>query len=77
MVEEEGPDRCRVIAGSWSWTGLAAWAGIFEVDLDIVGPPELVEAAAHLAERFERAAARSRLSPRSTGGVRKRAARGS
>jgi hypothetical protein len=31
---------------------------MFEVDLDIVGPPELVAAAAHLAQRFHRAASR-------------------
>jgi predicted DNA-binding transcriptional regulator YafY len=55
VVEPEGPDRCRVVATSWSWGGLAAWAGLFDADLEIIGPPELAEAAARLADRFARA----------------------
>jgi predicted DNA-binding transcriptional regulator YafY len=55
VVEELGPDRCRVVAGSWSWGGLAAWLGLFDVDLEIVGPPELRAAAAELAGRYARA----------------------
>ena len=54
VVEELGPDRCRVVAGSWSWIGLAAWMGMFDVDLEIVGPPELRAAAATLAARYGR-----------------------
>jgi predicted DNA-binding transcriptional regulator YafY len=57
VVEPEGPDRCRVVASSWSWGGLAAWAGLFDVDLEILGPPELAEAAARLSTRFARATA--------------------
>jgi predicted DNA-binding transcriptional regulator YafY len=55
VVEALGPDRCRVVAGSWSWVGLAAWLGLFDVDLEIVGPPELRRAAAELAGRYARA----------------------
>jgi len=55
LVEELGPDRCRVVVGSWSWVGLAAWLGMFGVDLDVVGPPELRAAAADLAARYTRA----------------------
>jgi predicted DNA-binding transcriptional regulator YafY len=55
LVEALGPDRCRVVAGSWSWTGLAAWFGLFGVDLEIVGPPELRRAAAELGDRYARA----------------------
>lgn len=55
VVEELGPDRCRVTAGSWSWSGLAAWFGLFGVELEIVGPAELREAAAELAGRYARA----------------------
>jgi predicted DNA-binding transcriptional regulator YafY len=55
MVEALDPGRCRVSAASWSWTGLAAWAGMFDADLEIVGPPELMDAAVHLAGRFTRA----------------------
>jgi predicted DNA-binding transcriptional regulator YafY len=57
VVEEVGPDRCRLILGGWSWTGLAAMFGMFEVDLEIVGPPELKEAANQLAARYTAAAA--------------------
>lgn len=56
VVEEVGPDRCRLILGGWSWTGLAAMFGMFEADLEIVGPPELKEAAKHLATRYTAAA---------------------
>ncbi|WP_432975124.1 helix-turn-helix transcriptional regulator [Dactylosporangium sp. CA-233914] len=55
LVEDIGPDRCRVTAGSWSWTGLASWFGMFDADFELVGPPELRAAAEALAERFARA----------------------
>lgn len=56
VVEEVGPDRCRLILSGWSWTGLAAMFGMFEADLEIVGPPELAKAARHLASRYTVAA---------------------
>jgi predicted DNA-binding transcriptional regulator YafY len=56
MVEELAPDRCRVVAGSWSWGGLAAWLGMFDVELEILGPAELRRAAATLAGRYAAAA---------------------
>jgi predicted DNA-binding transcriptional regulator YafY len=56
VVEALGPDRSRVHAGSWSWGGLAAWFGMFEMDLEIVGPPELIAATQELARRYARAA---------------------
>ena len=56
VVEEVGPDRCRVRAGSWSWGALAAWLGMFDVDLEIVGPDELRRAAAELGRRYAAAA---------------------
>ncbi|MGI8798197.1 MAG: helix-turn-helix transcriptional regulator [Pseudonocardia sp.] len=52
VVEELAPQRCRVVAGSWSWNELAIWVGRFDVDLEIVGPAELREAAARLASRY-------------------------
>jgi predicted DNA-binding transcriptional regulator YafY len=52
VVESLGPGRCRVVTGSWSWGGLAAWAGMFDVDLEFVGPQELRDAAATLARRY-------------------------
>ena len=56
IVEALGPGRCRVPAGSWSWDRLAAWVGMFDVNLEIVGPAELKEAAARLSRRYSVAA---------------------
>ncbi|MFJ9339084.1 helix-turn-helix transcriptional regulator [Streptomyces sp. NPDC101733] len=56
IVEELGPDRCRVLLGSWSWTGLAATVGRFDADITVVGPPELRAAFADLAARYAKAA---------------------
>ncbi|WP_103562647.1 helix-turn-helix transcriptional regulator [Actinomadura rubteroloni] len=52
MVEELGPDRCRLVLGSWSWPGLAAAVGRFDADFTIVGPPELRAACARMARRY-------------------------
>ncbi|WP_424448611.1 helix-turn-helix transcriptional regulator [Microbacterium arborescens] len=48
---------CRLEAGSWSWAALAASFGRFDADLEVVGPPELADAFALLADRYARAAA--------------------
>ncbi|WP_413452802.1 WYL domain-containing protein [Georgenia phoenicis] len=45
-------DRCRVSAGSWSWTALAALLGRFDAPIEDVSPAELREACARLAERY-------------------------
>jgi predicted DNA-binding transcriptional regulator YafY len=55
VVEPLDAQRCTVTASSWSWTGLAAWAAMFDADLEIIGPEELHAAAAHLATRFSHA----------------------
>ena len=52
IVEPMGPDRCRLILGSWSWPSLAAAMGRFDVDIEVVGPAELKDAFAHLARRY-------------------------
>ncbi len=52
VVEPLDAERCRVVAGSWSWVGLAAWLGMFGVPLRVVGPPELRDAARELAARY-------------------------
>jgi predicted DNA-binding transcriptional regulator YafY len=57
LVEEISPGRCRLTLGSWSWPGLAAAIARFDADIDVVGPGELTDAFAHLADRFARAAA--------------------
>ncbi|MCO5971311.1 helix-turn-helix transcriptional regulator [Actinoallomurus soli] len=56
VVEELGPDRCRLTLGSWSWTGLAAAIGRFDADVEVIGPPELATAFARLAARYADAA---------------------
>ncbi|WP_406079414.1 helix-turn-helix transcriptional regulator [Micromonospora sp. NBC_00858] len=57
LVEALGPDRCRLVLGSWSWPGLAASMGRFDADIEVVGPTELKDAFAHLARRYADAAA--------------------
>jgi biotin operon repressor len=52
VVEELGPDRCRLTLGSWSWPGLAAAVGRFDAGFEVVGPPELRQACAGLARRY-------------------------
>jgi hypothetical protein len=54
--EELGPDRCRLVLGSWSWPGLAADIGRFDADIEVVGPAELRDAFARLARRYAGAA---------------------
>ncbi|TDD20872.1 WYL domain-containing transcriptional regulator [Kribbella turkmenica] len=56
IVEEITPTSCRLILSAWSWTGLAATFGMFECDLEFVGPQELKDAATHLAARYHVAA---------------------
>jgi predicted DNA-binding transcriptional regulator YafY len=57
LIEDIGPDRCRLTLGSWSWPGLAAALARYDADITVVGPAELTAAFAHLARRFSRAAA--------------------
>ncbi|TMR23419.1 YafY family transcriptional regulator [Nonomuraea turkmeniaca] len=56
VVEELGPNRCRLVLGSWSWAGLAATIGRFDADIEVVGPAELKDAFAQLARRYAAAA---------------------
>jgi predicted DNA-binding transcriptional regulator YafY len=56
VVEEVGPNRCRLVLGSWSWPGLAAAVGRFDADIEVVGPAELKDAFARLARRYANAA---------------------
>ncbi|WDZ93667.1 YafY family protein [Nocardiopsis sp. HUAS JQ3] len=52
LVEEVGPERCRLVLGSWSWVGLASAVGRFDADFEVVGPSELEDAFARLARRY-------------------------
>ena len=63
IVEELGPDRCRLVLGSWSWPGLAAAFGRFDADIEVVGPAELRAAFARLARRYAVAADGSAAQP--------------
>ncbi len=65
VVEELGPDRCRLTLGSWSWPGLAAAIGRFDADIEVIGPPELKAAFAHLARRYANAATDAPAKPMS------------
>ncbi|MFI9103008.1 helix-turn-helix transcriptional regulator [Streptomyces fildesensis] len=56
IVEELGPNRCRLALGSWSWPGLTAAIGGFDADIEVIGPPELKDAFARLARRYAHAA---------------------
>lgn len=63
VVEELGPNRCRLVLGSWSWPGLAATLGRFDADIEVVGPAELKDAFAHLARRYANAATDAPATP--------------
>ncbi|MGW3402614.1 helix-turn-helix transcriptional regulator [Streptomyces zhihengii] len=56
LVEELGPDRCRLVMGSWSWAALAATIARFDCGIEVVGPPDLGEAFGELARRCAAAA---------------------
>jgi predicted DNA-binding transcriptional regulator YafY len=58
VVEDLGDGRCRLVSGSWSWTGLAAGLGQLDADIEVVGPPELRAAFDRLARRYAAAAGR-------------------
>ncbi|MBO1752058.1 WYL domain-containing protein [Actinotalea sp. BY-33] len=57
VVEDLGDGRCRVVLGAWSWVGLAATLGRFDVEIEVIGPAELTRAFGELAGRLARAAA--------------------
>ncbi|MFE9459611.1 helix-turn-helix transcriptional regulator [Streptomyces californicus] len=59
IVEEDGPERCRVVLGAWSWVGLAAEFGRFDVGIEVVGPDELRDAFTLLARRYTAAATKA------------------
>ncbi|MEU1799741.1 WYL domain-containing protein [Streptomyces sp. NPDC019937] len=52
VVEALGPNRCRLVLGSWSWVGLAADLGRFDAAVEVVGPAELKDTFARLARRY-------------------------
>lgn len=56
LLESLDPQRCRLTAGSWSWTGLAASIARFDADFEVEGPEELRTAVSRLSDRLDRAA---------------------
>ncbi|WP_280234913.1 helix-turn-helix transcriptional regulator [Nocardia cyriacigeorgica] len=56
VVEEHGPDRTRLLIGSWSWAALAATAARFDTDIEVIGPEPLRDAFTDLSRRARRAA---------------------
>lgn len=63
VVEELGPNRCRLILGSWSWPALAATIGRFDTDITVISPADLKNAFAHLASRYTKAATHAPPTP--------------
>ncbi|TCP45759.1 putative DNA-binding transcriptional regulator YafY [Tamaricihabitans halophyticus] len=57
VVEELTRDRCLLTLSSWSWPGLAATIGMFDADIEVVGPTELGAAFELLAHRCTAAVA--------------------
>lgn len=60
IVEDLGPTRCSLHTGAWSWIALAASLNQFDTDIEVIGPPELTEAFAQLADRNTATATNSR-----------------
>lgn len=56
IAEALGPDRTRLLAGSWTWAALAATLARFDAEIEVVGPAALREAFADLSGRAARAA---------------------
>ena len=53
LVERLAPDRTRVSVGASSMVGLAAWVASFEVDFEVVEPPELFDVLRDLRHRID------------------------
>jgi hypothetical protein len=52
MITELGPDRCKLTAGSWSWTALAASIARFDAPISQVAPTALIDAFRALSARL-------------------------
>ncbi|MEM9692596.1 MAG: YafY family protein [Myxococcota bacterium] len=58
LIEPLGARRTRVSLGASSMTGLAAWVASFEVDFEVVAPPELFDILRDLRRRIDHALVR-------------------
>ena len=48
---------CVLEVGSWTWPSLVAWLLLFEADVEVLDPPELLAAVEEITARLGRAAA--------------------
>ena len=55
IVQDAGPDRCRLTLGAWSWPALASAIARYDAEIEVVEPAELAHAFAQLADRCARA----------------------
>lgn len=62
-VRPHSDGRCTLESGSWSWGSLAASYGRFDVPMEVLDPPELVEAFTVLADRYRDTATTIRWDP--------------
>ena len=62
VVEAVTDSTCTLEIGAWSWGALAARLSQFEVEMRVLGPPELTSAFQQLAARASRAAERPSVS---------------
>ncbi|MFX0539125.1 helix-turn-helix transcriptional regulator [Ornithinimicrobium sp. Y1847] len=53
-VTEVDANSCRVEMGGWSWGSVVAWLLLYEVDIEVIGPPELAAAVDEVADRLGR-----------------------
>lgn len=58
-VTQRDETSCVLEMGAWSWPSLAALLLLFEVDIEVLDPPELAAALEEIAGRVERARAAS------------------
>ena len=57
VVTDRGAGTCTLEPGAWSWLALAASVARFDTEIDVIEPPELVDAFAELARRHAATAA--------------------
>lgn len=62
LVEELGPQRCRLVVGSWSWAGVVAMISRYDAEFEVVSPVELRDEFARIADRFIRSVRHARES---------------
>lgn len=54
QVDAVDDDTCTVEMGGWSYASVIAWLLLFEVDFEVLDPPELADAVGEVAARLGR-----------------------